>query len=350
MSETSTNATTTPTVAPVAVLDIFNPLISEVSLGLKGKTMLLYGSNSTGKTLQATRFEKPYYIGFEAGINCIAGIPYAPIQSWSDFVTIRKQLTKRENLVRAQELYNTIIFDTVKASAFYCQEYLCLKYGVDSIGSGNNGYGLWGEYEKEYWKQINALTNVGYTVIFISHDDTRKFMNDKGEEILKIYPEGDKRSIDPIVDLVDLVVYLQPNGLDENGKEIKSSAFLVNTPEFLARSRFDYMTPYIQEFTAENIEAEIAKAIELEVKATGRQAVTFESKQEATTFKKMTFEELQEAIKEIAMTMAEKGKAGLYKEVVEEVLGTGKKVSEATSKQIQQLELILDELKAIKID
>lgn len=43
--------------------DIFNPQISTIAEGLEGKMILVYGNNSTGKTKQGTRMEKPFYLG-----------------------------------------------------------------------------------------------------------------------------------------------------------------------------------------------------------------------------------------------------------------------------------------------
>ncbi len=43
--------------------DIFNPQVSVVAKGLDGKMILVYGNNSTGKTKQATRMKKPFYLG-----------------------------------------------------------------------------------------------------------------------------------------------------------------------------------------------------------------------------------------------------------------------------------------------
>ena len=75
----------------------------------------------------------------------------------------------------------------------------------------------------------------------------------------------------------------------------------------------------------------------------------FEQIQQSRTVEKLGFAELQEEIKQIAIKLADSGRAQEYTTIVEEVLGVGKKVSEATPKQIQQLEVILDDLKDIKI-
>ena len=74
-------------------LDIFSPTLSVVPKGLEGKTILLYGSNSVGKTLNATKLSKPFYLGFEKGLNAISGIPFNYITKWSDFKKLNKQFT-----------------------------------------------------------------------------------------------------------------------------------------------------------------------------------------------------------------------------------------------------------------
>ena len=55
-------------------LDIFAPQYSTVAKGLEGKVILVYGGNNLGKTKQATRMKKPFYLPFEAGLNAIPGI------------------------------------------------------------------------------------------------------------------------------------------------------------------------------------------------------------------------------------------------------------------------------------
>lgn len=47
----------------MAKFDIFNPPVSAVVKGIEGKVITLMGNNSTGKTSQAVRFPKPFYLG-----------------------------------------------------------------------------------------------------------------------------------------------------------------------------------------------------------------------------------------------------------------------------------------------
>ncbi|PLR72195.1 ATP-binding protein [Bacillus sp. UMB0728] len=319
--------------------DIFNPQVSVVAKGLEGKVITIYGSNNLGKTKQATRMNKPFYLGFEKGIRAISGIPFLPINKWSDFKKINKQLTDPKNLEKAKELYQTIIFDEVYTSALYCQDYLCKKHGVESIGDGNNGYGLWKEYESEYWTELDKLLGAGYTLAFIAHAEETKTG--------KIVPKGDKRSITPIIDNSDVVAYLTSNGVNEEGKVIKSSAWFAETEEFFARTKFDYMDTHLEEFTAEALEKIIIEGIERQEEAEGITAVTYDVQKESYESEKLDFDKLVEEINDLGTKIVEEDDEKLQDvvDVIEKHLGKGKKVSDAKKSQIEVLAVILDDLK-----
>jgi hypothetical protein len=328
-------------------LDIFSPQISVLSYDLSGKTILVYGTNRVGKTRQLTRLPKPCYLAFEAGINGIAGVPFFPMRKWSDYVQFVKQITNDKNISKAKEIYQTIILDEASIMGRLCTEFVCEKHGVDSIREGNKGYGLWKEYSDEFGKWLNLLTSVGFTVAFIAHEGTRDFTDENGEEYSKIYPAGDKRIIDPICNLVDIISYAAVNGTDDDGNEIKSSLFLTNTRKYHAGSRFDYLTGHIPEFTAENLQAEIAEAIKKQEEAEGIQAVDYETQAQSLKSVEKTYAELKEDIKSIAEEMFANKQGDTYKSIVEEHLGKGKGVQDTDSSQRQLLELILADLQAL---
>lgn len=316
--------------------DIFNPNVSRVAKGLEGKVILVYGDNSTGKTKQGTRMEKPFYLGFEDGIRAINGVPFLPINKWSDFKKINKQLTDAKTVKKAREAYQTIIFDEVFTSARYCQDYLCNNHGVETIGDGNDGYGLWKEYENEYWSELDKLMKAGYTLYFIGHEDENK----EGF----ISPKGDKRSMQPIRDNADVVAYLVSNGLDEDGKVVKSSAWFAKTDEFFARSRFDYIDTYLEEFTAENLEEVIANAVERQEEAEGVSAVTYEEQKEALTSTELNYDELMKRIKTVGNKLHKADRLQELDEVVANHLGKDAKVTECTKNQVEVMSIILDDL------
>lgn len=318
-------------------LDIFNPQISVISKGLEGKIIMIYGGNNLGKTLQSTRMKNPLVLGFESGLNAINGVRYMNIQTWSDFRSVNKQLTSLATIEKAKEKYSTIVFDEVYASSQFCQDYICNKHKAPSISEGNSGYGLWKEYETEYWKEINRIANAGYTVIFIAHEQELKDGS--------MYPKGDKRCISPIVDNCDIVAYLHSNGVDDEGRVIKSSAYLAEVPgQFFARSRFDYIDTKITEFTAENLEKAIIEGVERQEQNEGFKAVTFDEQKESRKVEKISFEDLKQKVLELGDQVAQAGYIAQLQDIVKESLGSDQMVAETTEKQYESLEIILSDI------
>lgn len=291
--------------------------------------------NNLGKTKQATRMKKPLYLPFEQGVNFIAGLRTVPIEKWSDFVKINKQLCDSSSVQKAREMYSTIIFDSIEPAARYCQEYICQKYGADSIASGRSGYGLWQEYATEFWKQINKLTKAGYCLYFIAH---AQIDPDTGY----ISPKSDKRSLAPIIDATDITVYVESNGVDENGRIIKSSGYLAETDRFFARSRLDYLpTTKIEEFTAENLEAVITEAIKKQEEVEGITAVSFDEQKATREVARKSYEELMDEMQELGLKMADNGFMEDLQAIVADNLGADKKASELKKGQEQQIETII---------
>ncbi|MEH7714266.1 ATP-binding protein [Bacillus velezensis] len=316
-------------------IDIFNPQVSVVAKGLEGKVITIYGSNNLGKTKQSTRMKKPLYLPFEKGLNAIAGVQFMAINSWADFKKVNKQLTK--NAEKAKEMYQTIIVDEVDAFAKYATRYVCEQYDVERIKDGNDGFGLWKEYETEVWEEINKLIGVGFTVIFIAHAAEDK----KG----KVSPKGDKRVLAPVIDNSDIVLYLSSNGVDEDRKVIKSSAWLAETDEHFARSRFDYIDTYLPEFTAENLEKAIIEAVERQEEAEGIVAVTYEEQKQNNASEELDYDSLMEQIKEVGIKLNGEGRLEEVNEITEKHLGKGVKVTECSRKQVNVMSVILDDLK-----
>lgn len=323
--------------------DIFQPQISTVAKGIEGKLILIHSNErKLGKTMQACRFPKPFYLRFEQGINAISGLPYAPLTKWSDFKKVRKQLTNSKTIDQAKELYSTIIVDSLDVAIKWCDKYVCGMQGVERLNDGNNGYGLWKEYENEWFNEWSPLINAGYAVVFISHSEARKMKDPKsGDEYEQLYPKGDKRTIDLIIDAVDFIGYVKSNGFDDSGNPQMSSIYFNACPEFLAGSRFKYMPMEITPFTAEGVQEAIKSAIEQEENETGRAAVTYQEKID-TEITELTFDEAMKKIKPLYKKLFAQDKE-LTTNIVEKYLGEGNKISQTTEKQLEQLLMIIDE-------
>lgn len=318
-------------------LDIFNPTVSVVAKGLEGKVILLVGSNSVGKTRQATRMKKPFVLAFEKGINAISGVPYANVEKWSDFKKVNKQLTGKDK-DKAREAYDTIIFDTVDAAALMNEKYVAGQHGATDIASGNGGYGLWKQLEAEFYEQVALLTGAGYTVVFIGHVE-----RDKDTE--QMIPKGDKRSMGIVRDIADIVVYLESNGVDEEGNVIKSTGYVRETPEYFARSRFDLMPNVIDPFTAENLEEAIRIGIEREEEAGGT-TVSYDEFVEQNTGETLVFSELKERIVKMGQAFHSVGEVDVFTESLADTFNSGNYIhtDDLNDKQVEAMSIFIDEM------
>lgn len=317
-------------------LDIFNPQKTVIAKGLEGKSFLIYGSNSLGKTAQAVRMSKPYVIATESGLNATVGIPYARVTTWGDFKRLVKQFTNKATVDKAREMYDTIIIDEMYAASLLCQDFCISTYGEGalSLGDSQGKVNLYQMYEKEFFKTVNTLLSANYTVVFIGHAQ---------EKDGYITPKGDKRCVDPIRDWVDYVIYLESNGVDENGKVIPSSAYLAETDRFFARSRWDTTPTCLPVWSAEALEEAVNIGISKMEEEKGIKAVSYDE-QKAQNTVTHDFDELMDQIQEVGEKFINNKQMELLTEIVEDVLGSGKKVSDCTKKQIDALIIILDNL------
>lgn len=318
-------------------MSIFSPTISAVPEGLEGKVILVYGSNSLGKTKQATRMSNPYVLAFEKGLNAIAGIPYGNITKWSEFKKLNRELTGKD-VEKARELYDTIVFDTVDAASLMNEKYIAGQHGATDIASGNGGYGLWKQLEAEFYEQISLLTGAGYTVVFIGHAE-------KDRDTEQMNPKGDKRSMGIVRDIADIIVYLKSNGVDEDGNVIPSTGYVRETPEYFARSRFDYMPNIIDPFTAENLEKAIKEGIQKEKDAGGK-TLSYDKFVEQNKSEKLVFSELMERITKMGHAFNKIGKLEVFTGAVADTFNSGEpiQVSDLNEKQVEAMSVFIDEM------
>lgn len=260
-------------------INIFKPDISQVVKGIEGKAILLYGSNGVGKTLNATKAPKPYIICFENGLGAISNVAYSTITKWTDFLSVVKQFTAPATRDQAKEMYETIIIDGLEGLGQLCEPYVAAMYNADSVKSGNKGFGLWSEFEAELRKPIKALCSSGFTVIFLGHEAEREFptltMNADGEyKMKKLYPKGEKRAIDTIINECDIVGYIQAQPANELGHEVLSTVYFANNNAFIAKTRYPYLVREIKEWSYEKLEKALIAAIAKGEKVSGHKTIT----------------------------------------------------------------------------
>lgn len=316
--------------------------VSRISEDIRGKAIVIYGGNNLGKSLQASRLPNPVFMPCEKGLNAINGAIVLKTTCWADLERNGRKLTGR-NFVEALDkgAQITLIIDGFENIGKYCKAMLCKKYGVPTIGKANDGFGCWEEYENLVWGFVDNLLGIGYTVVFIGHE---KWDEKKKKFIIK----GDERNISPIRDNADIVCYLKSNGVDEEGTPIHSSAYLAESDEYFARTRFNYMDTYIEDFTAENLIDTIVEGIKKQNKAEGYESVSYKEQQDIYEENKIDYKELVEIIRNQYDTLLEKDDDShtledFFMDTVEKYLGDIP-VSEATESQLESLLCIKNNL------
>lgn len=241
-------------------VDIFSIKPSVISRDLKGKYVLIYGKEKSGKTTAAASFPKALLCAFERGYNGLGGVMAQDINSWSDFKTVLRQLEKPE----AKELYQTIIIDTVSIAWDQCEQFICRQNGVQKIGDIPWGGG-YSASKKEFESALRKITMLGYGVVLIAHNASRIEKNAEGSEIEIIYPDLPKRAAEICNGIVDIIGYI---GTEWENGVAKRYLYTRETPTLFAGSRFKYMAPKIP-FGYNELVAAIAEAIEKSEKEDG---------------------------------------------------------------------------------
>ena len=338
------------------MIDIFNPEVSQVVRGLESKKILVYGPPKSGKTSQSVKAEKAVVLRFEQGLGALNGVRNFPMTKWTDWTKFVRDVTNPVNQEKVKSLYSTIIIDTIDRLFALGEEYCCNMYGVQAINrdeSGKRGFGIWTEFRNEVQKWVGYLVNTGFTVIFIGHDETITQQDSRGEEYSLVKPRGDKKCVQFIEDLCDIIAYAQPQPFDENGNEVLSTLYLKASKTIKAGSRFKYLPERIPEWNIKKLEDAIAEAISREEEESNMKSISYAESEKREKKKAEEEKKNQLPIPQLINTIGEKiknmiakdGNKSAYDAILENELGNKDfKASGADEKQREQLELILNSL------
>lgn len=335
-------------------IDLMNLTPHKVSRDLRGYSVFFYGEPKSGKTTTAAHFPEALLLAFEKGYNAIPGIMAQPINKWSEFRQILRQLEKEE----IKEKFSTIIIDTADIAYDYCTKYICDNakrsdggFGVDSIGEIGYGKG-YGMVSQEFDESLRKIVQMDYGLVLISHATDKTFTDEEGKDFNKIVPTLDKRATNIVSRMADIIGYSRVVATDEGDKTM---LFMRGTNRYMAGSRFKYTPDYI-EFNYTNLTNAIANAIDEQAKEEGGQYFTEErsnlyiSKDEELNFDAL-MEEFQDSINRMIKRAGESFEekySPRITQITEKYLGRGNKVSQCSREQVEALSLIVSDLKELE--
>ena len=325
----------------------------QVSRDMRGYSVFFYGEPKSGKTTTATKFPNHLLLAFEKGYNAIPGAMAQPINSWSEFRKVLRQL--KEEDVKAK--FETIIVDTADIAYDYCEKYICANNNVDAIGDigYGKGYSLVG---KEFDEALRSIVQMNYGLVLISHATDKTFTDEAGKEFNQIVPTLGTRPRNIVSRMCDIIGYSRAVQ-DAEGKT-STKLFMRGTPRYVAGSRFKYTPDYI-DFTYNDLVKAISEAIDQQMKEDGADLFTDKRENVHTdTTQNLDFDELMKEFSEIIANIPGSSDVKVETEngikfrdywqpritqAIEKYLGKGRKMKDVTRDQVEAVDLIISELK-----
>lgn len=316
--------------------DLLNLEPTTLSRDLTGYLTYVYGEPKVGKTTLA-RDMGALILACENGTRAMTGAFTMQMRSWSDIRNIMR-LCKDPKM---KERYKAIAVDTVDIAGALCDKYVCSQLGISTLGEGGWAKNGWAIFKKEFEEVFRTISMEGYAVLFISHAKDKEFKNPDGSSYNKIVPTASSSINEIVKGMCDIIAY----GYQEMGTNNRLMV-LRSDGSIEAGSRFTYIDSVIP-FGYQHLIDAINRAIDEEERQAGAGSVTNERRVEPK-FKMLSYEELQEEFMKIVSDKMEVN-AEFYQpkivHLVETYLGRGKKFSEATYDQVEQMSLIIDELR-----
>lgn len=312
-----------------------------VSTDLSGYITLIYGPPKIGKSTFGARMPKPLLLAFERGYNAIPGVIAQDITSWGEMKQVMRELKKPE----VQENFKSIVVDTIDLAADFAQKYVCNQLGIENIGDGGWTTNGWAKYKKEFEDVFRTLAQLGYAIVFISHDKEKTIKPQNGTEYQQIGSSMQSSALSIIENMADIIGYAHPKvNPDGTTQRVLTLRSLDNS--IRCGCRFRYIEPEIP-FSYEALIKALQEAINKEALENNGQYVTNE-RQTISIAKEYDFDALMKEFSEIAGKLMETASAvngPKITEIISKYLGKGKKISEATREQAELVYLIVQEIK-----
>lgn len=311
----------------------------KVSRDLSGYITFIYGPAKSGKTTFGSQMPGALLLAFERGYNAIPGIIAQDITTWGEMKQVMRELKKPE----VKERFKSIIIDTADIAADLCQKYICSQLGIENIGDGGWTTNGWAKYKKEFEDVFRTLAQLGYAVVFISHDKEKTIKPQNSQEYQQIGSSMQSSALSIIENMSDIIAYAHPKVTENDSRMVLTLRSFDNS--IRCGCRFKYIQPEI-DFTYDALTKALNDAIDKEASETNNQYVTDE-RVAAPILKEYDFDALMATFKDLAGQLMQRSQTNGLKitQIVDKYLGKGKKVGEATPDQAELIHLIVTEIK-----
>ena len=322
------------------MIDIKNIEPNVVTASMHDKIWLFYGPPGTWKTTVATgNPQRTLLIAYEIGYKFIPNVKAVNASNWHALKDVIRQLNDPE----AQEMYDTIVVDTIGLAYKACMNFITAKKGVTEIGEIPYGQG-YAMAKNEFEKTISSIPQMGYGLILIAHSDE---LNDEKNGV-SVKVDIDKRPSSVIKGMADFILYTRKESKDNATEKDQQAVYAyseTSNPNIEVKSRARFF-PKRVEFTYENILAALESAIAQQddfFKTKSVDAPNFEIYKEPT----VDLENLKTEIRAVGRELVEKGMNEQVNAILQREL-RGVSVTEANRTHIPALYSVRDELNDLK--
>lgn len=312
---------------------------NKVSRDLSGYITYIYGPGGAGKTTFGVQAPGALLLAFERGYNALPGVLAQDITTWGQMKEVLRELKKPD----VKAAFKTIIVDTVDIASVLCEKYICSQLGIENIGDGGWGTNGWAKVKREWEQTFRTITMDGYAVVFISHAKEKAFKPKTGNEYTQIVPSCSTAYNEIIKNMSDIVGYIDVNG-NERKLVLRSSDGSIE-----CKCRFKHISPVI-DFSYQSLVNALNDAIDKEAAETGNKFVTNE-RAAAAAVVEYDYEALMTEFSTVAGDLMNKNQTKygpLITQIIDRILGRGKKISDTTPDQAEFVYLILQEVKEIQ--
>ena len=311
-----------------------------VSKDLSGYITFIYGPAKTGKTTFGTKMPGHLILAFERGYNCLPGAMAQDIQTWGDMKQVLRELKKPQ----VREMFQSIIIDTVDIAADLCQKYMCNQLGIENIGDGGWATNGWAKYKKEFEDTFRALTQLGYAVVFISHDKEKTIKPQYGNEYQQIGSSMQSSAYSIIENMADIIGYAHPKVNSEGQSKVVLTLRSFDN-SVRCGGRFKYIAPE-NDFSYDALKKALNEAIDKEAAETNGMYVT-EEKMQAPEIKEYDYDALMSEFQDLAGKVLQKdaNNGAKISQIIERYLGKGKRIVETSRDQAEFIYLIVSDMK-----
>ena len=312
---------------------------NKVSRDLSGYITYIYGPGGAGKTTFGVQAPGALLLAFERGYNALPGVLAQDITTWGQMKEVLRELKKPE----VKAMFKTIIVDTVDIASVLCEKYICSQLGIENIGDGGWSTNGWAKVKREWEQTFRAITMDGYAVVFISHSKDKTFKPKNGNEYNQIVPSCSTAYNEIIKNMADIMGYISVDG-NERKLVLRSPDGSVD-----CKCRFKHIAPVI-EFSYQSLVNALNDAIDKEAAETNNKFVTDERVSVAAPVE-YDYEALMTEFSTIAGDLMNKNQTKygpLITQIIDRILGRGKKISDTTPDQAEFVYLILQEVKEIQ--